>query len=154
MPVLINGRPKPARGGRGKAFDREIRECAHMLLSAQAEGHIDSRAIADALNRQGLKTLRGSDWSDAVVYRMLKRGREIGIPFIRHGRSEAASKRKVHRRSKFEIEAARRQAFAKIASVVANGNDRADQSDAATISPSLSPCCGGGGEHGPTRPLS
>ena len=109
MAVLIVSRQPKARGGRGRAYDALVRTYAPQLQEMQKAGHINSRALAAALNGHGIPSPNGGLWNDAGAYRMLKRAAELGFELVRRGRSRAASKRKVRRRPKEVIEAERRQ---------------------------------------------
>jgi hypothetical protein len=112
MSVLINGDPVTRRrGNRGVGFDKRIRQYAPMITDLQENGYVHSRALAAELNRRAVPSPSGGQWSDASLYRMMKRALELGIQFKRRGRSEAASRRRVLRRSKDAIETQRRADF-------------------------------------------
>ena len=132
MPVLLKGVPaRRPRGGSGVAFDRRVRAYAQLLLDKQAAGYVTSRELEAVLNEEGAPSPRGPKWSEATIYRMLKRGGELGIPFKRRGRSEAASRRKVIRRSKDAIAAD--MLALRMAAEERRRRREAEQTDAGTI---------------------
>jgi hypothetical protein len=117
MGVSINGKPLIAkRGGRGIAFDQSVLRFADAILVGQSKGHVHARELARWLNDQEIPSPNGGPWSASTVYRMLFRAEKLGVPVVRRSRSDAASRRKVIRRSKDAIAAADRLAIQKLAS--------------------------------------
>lgn len=103
--------PVRKRGNRAIGLDNAISKFADQILDLQAKKHVNSRELAAELNRLEIPSPSGRKWSDARVFRMLRRGVELGIPFKRRDRSDAATRRKVHRRSKEVIDAEKRAGF-------------------------------------------
>ena len=78
-------RPQPAEWRKGVAAASIARRAnadlaAAMLLpairEAQAEGATSLRAIADVLNSNGIRTVRGTVWTPMAVRRVLLRARD------------------------------------------------------------------------------
>ncbi|MBU0658708.1 MAG: hypothetical protein KKF15_07970 [Alphaproteobacteria bacterium] len=129
--IKMNGRSLKRPRQREGALDRRVRQFAQHLIARQERGIITSRDLAASLNLDGVLNPSGKLWAHRTVFRMLKRGREIDLPFVVWSRSEAASRRRVVRRSKYEIEAELR---AKRAAAEKRRCMREGKTDAAIIS--------------------
>ena len=77
-----SGRPQPVEWRKGVAAASIARRAyadhaAAILLPAirevQAAGATSLRAIADAMNARGIRTVRGTDWTPMAVRRVLLR---------------------------------------------------------------------------------
>ena len=75
-------RPQPAEWRKGVAAAAQARrlyadDAAQILIPSirdvQAGGANSLRAIADALNARGVRTVRGTDWTPMAVRRVLMR---------------------------------------------------------------------------------
>lgn len=85
------GAPAPAR--REGALDQRVRRNAPDFLKLQEAGLISARQIADSLNENGIKNAAGKPWAAKTIYRMLKRGKQLGLPFALRSPSQAATER-------------------------------------------------------------
>jgi hypothetical protein len=133
MAIIITGIPRCSRGARPNrsiGFENEVRRYAQEFISRQEAGYITSRDLCAKLNDDGIRSKDGKPWSESKVSRMIRRGHELGLPFIRRGRSEAASLRRVRRRSAGEIHAQRSAGMTSLEAAVR-------QTDAGMIAPGL-----------------
>ena len=134
MSVRITGTCEARkRGNRSIGLDNAIKVFADQILQLQANKHVNSRELAAELNRLGIPSPSGGSWTHSRLFRMLARGTALGIEFKRRGRSDAASRRKVHRRSKDVIEAERRAGFRKLAMMLAGSTAPSDTGTTAMI---------------------
>jgi hypothetical protein len=85
--------PSPAWPDPSSALTRRVRAVADELVSRQQAGVISSRALAKSLNADGIPNPLGRRWSSKSVYRMLKHGKALGLPFIVRSPAEAAEQR-------------------------------------------------------------
>ena len=130
MAVVITGLPpKQRRANRSIGFDNEVCRYAQAFIDRQRAGFIISRDLTAKLNADGVRSKNGKPWSESKVFRMLRRGVELRIPFILRSRSEAASIRRVRRRSAGEIAASRSGPMPELS--------EAAQTDAGMIAPGL-----------------
>jgi hypothetical protein len=99
MAVTIIGLPRRRRGSRPNrsvGFENEVRRYAQEFISRQQAGYITSRDLSAKLNEDDVRSKDGKPWSESKVSRMIRRGHELGLPFIRRTRSEAASVRRLY----------------------------------------------------------
>lgn len=76
------------------ALDRRVMRFAGELIALQNAGLLTSREIAESFNRDGIPNPFGRRWAEKTVFRMLVRGRNMGLPLIVRSRSEAAQARR------------------------------------------------------------
>jgi hypothetical protein len=126
-----------SRGPRGIAFDREVRAIAPEIIRRQASGIIIARDVAKSLNDDGVPKANGASWSEAVVFRMLRRGSELGLPFCRRSRNEAASLRRVLRRSQDEIASERRADLGRLLAILRKADTQSDSAITARDKPAF-----------------
>ena len=134
MNIQVNGKPiRRRRGNRGRAFDRTVLKFAGLITELQASGYVNSRELAAELNRRNIPSPSGGQWSDAPIFRMMKRGVELGLPFKRRDRSYAASRRKVIRRSKDVIQAEMNAGTRSLVQALAALRDQTDAGTTASL---------------------
>ena len=122
------------RGVAGKAFDRRVREIAPEIIARQQEGCVTARQLEGSLHADGVLNVKGRRWQHRCLYRVLKRGLELGMDFILRSKSQAARERKPDYRSRAEKVAGREARFAKL---LASSPGLKAQFDAVITSPIL-----------------
>ena len=88
------GRPPEKQPQPAGTLTRRVRAFAGELIARQTSGVITARDLADSLNADGVASPLSRAWSAKTVFRMLRHGKGMGLPFILRSRSEAASARR------------------------------------------------------------
>lgn len=81
------------RGNRGLGFDRDVKAFAPLFRFFQCQGVFALRDMVDLLNRTEPMGPYGNGWNHAVVFRMVRRGAELGECQPTQSRAEAARNR-------------------------------------------------------------
>ncbi|WP_443026253.1 recombinase family protein [Sphingomonas sp. CCH9-F2] len=82
-------------GNRRRGFEADVRQVAPLIRECQAAGIVCVRAIAEALNADGVKAPSGRPWSYATMLRVMDRAAALGLAACKHSLSEAARARPV-----------------------------------------------------------
>jgi hypothetical protein len=92
--MLINGNSaKPARGKRGRHFDRTVANLAPLIAQVRAGGAMGVSEIANRLNEQGVLSPLGRQFTHGSMHRILVRMRELHLGQGPRTVSEASSAR-------------------------------------------------------------
>lgn len=94
--------------------DRRTISLAPEIIARQKAGHITSRQLCESLKADGILQASGKAWAEATVFRMLKRGRKLGLPFVLRSKARAASERVPDQRSLDTRRAEQKEADAKL----------------------------------------
>ena len=73
--------------------DRRTIALAPEIIARQKAGYVTSRQLCECLKADGVLQPSGKAWAESTLFRMLKRGRKLGFPFVLRSRSQAASDR-------------------------------------------------------------
>lgn len=91
MAVRITVAPSKPQGNRQKGYDLKVRLLAPILISLQDKGYVSAAHIAAALRQTGMLTPKGKPYAESVIFGMLRRGKQLGLPVIVRSPNEAAS---------------------------------------------------------------
>lgn len=100
------------RGPAGDAFDRRVHEIAPTIIAQQKQGCVSGRQLEASFAADGILNWKCRRWDHRTLYRVLKRGKELGLAFILRTRSQAAMERKPDYRTPTEKRAGREALFA------------------------------------------